>query len=144
MSSGKKFEELAEMISRFRGPNGCAWKKQLNLHNLPPFSKAEFQELMQAVEKEDWENLREELGDVLFHILLYCEIAKEQKKFTIDDVLEEIVEKMKRRNPHVYGNVKCTDPKEIAEMWEEIKKQEKKERQEKKEKLEKINRKNKW
>ncbi len=133
----KRFDELAEMISTFRGPKGCAWKKQLNLTNLPPFSREEFQELMVAVEKEDWENLREELGDVLFHILLYAEIAKEQKKFTIDDVLEEIVEKMKRRNPHVYGSVKCTDPKEIEKMWEEIKKQEKKDKQEKKERMEK-------
>lgn len=127
----KKFEELAEMITTFRGPHGCAWKKQLNLHNLPPYSKEEFEELMQAVEKEDWENLKEELGDVLFHILLYAEIAKEQGKFTIGDVLKEIIEKMKRRNPHVYGNVKCTDPKEIAEMWEEIKRKEKLEKIEK-------------
>lgn len=128
----KKFNELVEMISTFRGPNGCAWKRNLTLKTLPPFSKAEFEELMQAVEKEDWENLKEELGDVLFHILLYCEIAKEQGKFDINDVLAEIIEKMKRRNPHVYGSVKCTDPKEIEKMWEEIKKQEKKEKLEKK------------
>jgi len=133
-TSSKKFEELAEMISTFRGPNGCAWKKQLNLHNLPPYSREEFQELLTAVEKEDWENLREELGDVLFHILMYSQIAKEQKKFDINDVLKEIIEKMKRRNPHVYGNLKCTDPKEIEKMWEEIKKQEKKEKEKMKDK----------
>ena len=133
----KKFEELAKMISTFRGPNGCAWKKQLNLHNLPPYSKAEFEELMQAIEKEDWENLKEELGDVLFHILLYSQIAKEQGKFDIDDVLGEIVEKMHRRNPHVFGSVKCTDPKEIEKMWEEIKRKEKLEKKQKQEKMKK-------
>lgn len=116
------------MISTFRGPNGCAWKKQLNLHNLPPYSKAEFEELLTAVEKEDWENLKEELGDVLFHVLLYCEIAKEQGKFDIGDVIAENIEKMKRRNPHVYGTLKCTDPKEIEKMWEEIKHKEKMEK----------------
>ncbi len=124
----KKFDDLLEVIDTLRGPNGCAWKRQLTLKTLPPYSREEFQELMQAIEKEDWVNLREELGDVLFHILLYCQIAKEQGKFTAEDVVSEIIEKMKRRNPHVYGSVKCTDLKEIEKMWAKIKKKEKKEK----------------
>ncbi len=126
-----KFDELLKVIETLRGPNGCAWKKALTLKTLPPYSKEEFEELMQAIEKQDWDNLKEELGDVLFHVLLYCQIAKEHGKFNVEDVLSEIIDKMKRRNPHVYGNLKLTDLKEIEKMWEKIKKQEKREKLEK-------------
>ncbi len=128
----KKFDELVEVIETLRGPNGCAWKRRLNLKTLPPYSKEEFQELIEAIEKEDWENLKEELGDVLFHVLMYCQIAKEQGKFNVEEVLEEIIDKMKRRNPHVYGTLKITDPDEIEKMWEEIKKKEKQNKAKKK------------
>ncbi|MFH1246910.1 MAG: MazG nucleotide pyrophosphohydrolase domain-containing protein [Candidatus Micrarchaeota archaeon] len=134
----KKFDELEEMIAHLRGPSGCAWKRQLTLKTLPKYSKEEFQELMTAIEKEDWDNLKEELGDLMFHLLFYCQLAKEQGKFTVEDVLNEIIEKMRRRNPHIYGSVKCTDLKEIERVWEEIKQQEKKEKKEKMEKAEKI------
>ncbi len=122
----QKFNELVEIIGTLR--KKCKWKKALTLHDVPKYSKSEFEELMQAVEKEDWENLREELGDVLFHVLLYAEIAKEQGKFDIGDVIQESIEKMKRRNPHVYGNVKATTIEEIEKMWQEIKKKEKEEK----------------
>ncbi len=125
MTTRAKFKDLVEMVALFRSPRGCAWKRQLTLRSLPPYSRSEFEELMQAVEKEDWDNLREELGDVLFHIVLYAEIAKEQGKFDISDVVNDIHGKMVRRNPHVYGNLKLTDPIEIEKMWQEIKKKEK-------------------
>jgi len=132
MAKKANFNDLVEMIALFRSPRGCAWKRQLSLRTLPPYSRSEFEELMQAVQREDWDNLREELGDVLFHIVLYAEIAKEQGKFNINDVVDDIHKKMVRRNPHVYGNLKLTDPKEIEKMWQEIKR---------KEKLEKVKRK---
>ena len=134
-----KFNELVGIISHLR--KKCAWKKALTLHDVPEYSKSEFDELMQAVEKEDWENLREELGDVLFHILLYAEIAKEQGKFDIDDVIQESIEKMKRRNPHIYGTVKATTPEEIEKMWQEVKRKEKLEKAKELEKIKKKQRK---
>ena len=125
----EKFNELVNVISTLRGPNGCNWKKALTLHTLPPYSREEFEELMQAVKNQDWENIREELGDVLFHVLLYSQIASEQGKFSVDDVLDEIIAKMRRRNPHVFGNLKITNPAEIEKMWAEIKRKEKKEKE---------------
>ncbi len=122
----QKFNELVRIIGTLR--KKCNWKKALTLHDIPKYSRSEFEELMQAVEKEDWENLREELGDVLFHVLLYAQIAKEQGKFDIGDVIQESIEKMKRRNPHVYGNVKATTLEEIEKMWQEVKKKEKEEK----------------
>ncbi len=131
----KKFDELVDIIATLR--EKCAWKRQLTLRSLPPYSKSEFGELITAVEKEDWDNLREELGDVLFHVLLYSQIAKERGKFTIEDVIEENIDKMKRRNPHVYGSLKLTDPVEIEKMWQEVKRKEKEDKEKKIEKQKK-------
>lgn len=120
-----QFKDLVEMVALFRSPQGCAWKRQLTLKSLQEYNRKEFEELMQAIEKEDWNNLREELGDVLFQIVLYAQIAKEKGKFDISDVVNDIHEKMVRRNPHVYGPVKCDNPAEIEKMWQEIKRKEK-------------------
>ena len=87
--------------------------------------REEAEEAVQAVDKNDMENLCEELGDVLFQVMLNSQIAKEKGLFSIDDVIGGICEKMVRRHPHVFGDIEVNSPEEALALWKEIKLQEK-------------------
>ncbi len=125
----ESFEELLKVMERLR--KECDWDKEQSFETLVPYTLEEAQEIAEAVEKKDWDNLKEELGDVLYHILFYSEIAKEQGLFDIKDVLKEARKKLVRRHPHVFGDVKVSGVKEIKENWKRIKEEEKKEKEKK-------------
>jgi uncharacterized protein YabN with tetrapyrrole methylase and pyrophosphatase domain len=106
----KEFKHLVDILNRLRDPEkGCPWDLKQTSHSLIPNFVEELYEAVEAIENNDTEHLREELGDLLLHIVFQAKIAEEQGDFTIRDVLEDISEKLKRRHPHVFGEVKGKD-----------------------------------
>lgn len=123
------FDELVETFAILRGPNGCPWDKKQTHESLIKCLQNESQELIEAIEKKDDENMKEELGDVLLQVLMHSQLAAEEGKFTIQDVIDGLYEKLHRRHPHVFGqHPKAATPEEALAVWKEMKK---KERQEK-------------
>ena len=122
------FEDLINIIAELRSDHGCPWDKEQTYESLKKCLADETEEVFQAVDNKDMENLCEELGDVLLQVVLYSQIAKEQGGFTIDDVIEGISQKMVRRHPHVFGDIEVNSPEEALALWKEIKLQEKAEK----------------
>ena len=119
------YEELLNVIAQLRGEHGCPWDKAQTHESLIPCLRNECEEVVQAIEQHDEENLCEELGDVLLQVLLHARIAEEEGQFTMADVVNGLAEKMVRRHPHVFGNEECGSPEQNQARWEEIKRQEK-------------------
>jgi tetrapyrrole methylase family protein/MazG family protein len=129
----RRFESLVEIVAHLRGPDGCPWDKEQTHLSLAPYAIEEVFEFVEALEKKDNDptefNLKEELGDVLFQIILHCQLAKERNAFDIHDVIEIINQKMVRRHPHVFADTKADNADEVIRNWEQIKKQEKEKKQ---------------
>lgn len=119
------FEDLVNIISELRSDHGCPWDRNQTYESLKVCLQEESQEVFDAIDNKDMENLCEELGDVLLQVVMNSQIAKEEDSFTIDDVVNGICEKMIRRHPHVFGNVKVNSQEESLALWNEIKKREK-------------------
>jgi tetrapyrrole methylase family protein/MazG family protein len=111
-------------MKRLRGENGCPWDHEQTHESLKPYLLEETYEVLEAIDKQDDEEMSEELGDLLLQIVFHAQIATEKGKFTIDDVARKIVEKLKRRHPHVFGKTKVKGSDEVLKNWEEIKKDE--------------------
>ncbi len=123
------FNDLVETFAVLRGPNGCPWDKKQTHESLIKCLRNESQELIEAIEKKDDENMKEELGDVLLQVLMHSQIAAEEGKFTIEDVMEGLYDKLHRRHPHVFGeHAKAATAEEALEVWREMKKKEREER----------------
>ena len=119
------FQELEAIIAALRAPDGCPWDREQTFESMKQYLSNETDEVFQAVDSQDTDNLCEELGDVLLQVLLYSQIAKDQGLFDIHDVIDAISRKMIRRHPHVFAGVTISSPEEGTAMWEAIKKQEK-------------------
>lgn len=119
------FQELTDIIAALRAPDGCPWDREQTFETMKKYLIDETQEVIQAVDQQDTENLCEELGDVLLQILLFSQIAKDQGLFDISHVIDAISRKMIRRHPHVFSGVIFSSPEERNAMWETIKQQEK-------------------
>jgi len=102
--AAKKFVKLLEIVETLRGPDGCPWDKEQTHESLLPYFIEEAYEVMESVDDEDWKTFQEELGDILLHVALQAQIAKEDKKFNIVDSLDTVNEKLVRRHPHVFGD----------------------------------------
>ncbi len=118
------FNKLIKVMDRLRGDGGCPWDLEQTRQSLKPFLLEETYEVLEAIEEKDAEVLKEELGDVLFQVVFHARIAKEKGEFTIEDVLRELTDKMIRRHPHVFSNVKVGTAKEALVRWEKLKNQE--------------------
>ena len=116
------FADLVETFAILRGPDGCPWDKKQTHQSLIKNLREESEELVAAIEKNDAENMKEELGDVLLQVLLHAQIAKEEGLFTIDDVIQGLYDKLHYRHPHVFGDVKAKSPDEALAVWKEMKK----------------------
>ena len=117
-----KFEQLVNTVSVLRGPDGCPWDKKQTHESLIKCLQNESQEVIEAIEKKDDENLKEELGDVLLQVLMHAQLAKEEGKFTIEDVIVYLDEKLHRRHPHVFGDhAKAASAEEALAVWREMK-----------------------
>jgi ATP diphosphatase len=122
------FKDLVALMSRLRSPEGCPWDREQTYATLAPMLLEEAYEAFEAVEDAREgrpENLREELGDLLFQIVFYAQVARERGEFTIDDVTDSIHTKMVRRHPHVFGDVTVRDNEELLRNWEAMKAEEK-------------------
>jgi len=102
----------------------CPWDKKQTIHTLRPQTLEEVYELTDAINNEDWKGIKEELGDLLLHIVFYSKIGSEQKQFTLEDVIEGVCNKLVNRHPHIYSNVKVENDTEVKQNWEKIKQQE--------------------
>lgn len=119
------FNELLEILTKLRSPEGCKWDKAQTHETLIKCLKEESQEVIAAIENKDDDNLQEELGDLLLQVVFHAAIAQEQKRFTIKDVIDGLNQKLLRRHPHVFGGAKAATPEEALAQWKEIKRQEK-------------------
>ena len=120
------FLKLIDIFERLRAPDGCPWDKEQTHESLLPYFLEETYEVIESVELNDWVTLKEELGDVLLHVFLQAQIARESNKFDIQDTLNGINEKLIRRHPHVFGNKKVNKSFQAKKNWEVIKHTEKK------------------
>ncbi len=121
-------EELIEVIRVLRSENGCVWDRAQTHESLRPNMLEEAYEAVDAINKGDILNLREELGDVLLQVLLHSQIASESNEFNIEDVAKELKDKLIHRHPHVFGNDKADTPEDVIKNWERLKQEEKKDR----------------
>jgi len=123
------FNDLVELMATLRSPEGCPWDREQTYASLAPMLLEEAYEAFESVEEAREGNagaLRDELGDLLFQIIFYAQVAKERGDFTIVDVTDSIHSKMVRRHPHVFGNDTAENSEEVLKNWEAIKAQEKK------------------
>ena len=118
----KSFLGLVEIMDTLR--EQCPWDKKQTIHSLRSNTIEELYELVAAIIDEDWKGMKEELGDMLLHILFYARIGKEQGAFTLDEVIEGISKKLIHRHPHIYGDVKVNNEEDVKKNWEQLKLQE--------------------
>lgn len=118
-AAGYSFERLQEVLDELR--EKCPWDKKQTIHTLRQLTIEECYELADAITTDDWNGIKEELGDVLLHILFYAKIATEQNIFTIHDVVETVRAKMISRHPHIYGDVVVENEDDVKRNWENLK-----------------------
>jgi len=123
----QSFYELVRVMERLRAENGCPWDRKQTHESLKPYLIEETYEVISAIDSGNDDELKEELGDLLLQIVFHAQIAKEDGRFDIDDVAKTIVEKLIRRHPHVFGDLKVSGSDEVLQNWEKIKKEEGKE-----------------
>ena len=124
LSAPGSFSFLQDIVARLRAPDGCPWDREQTHQSLRPFLLEETYEALEALDLEDTERLREELGDLLLEVLLQVQIAAEGGEFKMPDVLGGIITKLIRRHPHVFGEGEATTPGEVISRWQEIKREE--------------------
>ncbi|PAW12031.1 nucleoside triphosphate pyrophosphohydrolase [Vibrio sp. V1B] len=119
-------EQLEQIMAKLRDPDGgCPWDLKQNFDTIVPHTIEETYEVVDAIQNRDWPNLQEELGDLLFQVIFYSQIAKEQGLFDFSDVVETVNEKLTRRHPHVFSDVEFESDEEINANWEAEKAKEK-------------------
>ncbi|MBC8382268.1 MAG: nucleoside triphosphate pyrophosphohydrolase [Candidatus Cloacimonetes bacterium] len=122
----KEFDKLVQIMKILRDPEkGCPWDKLQTPASLRPHMIEEVYELSEAIDHKDNAHMKEELGDLLLHIVFQAKIAEEEDRFTMQDILASINEKMERRHPHIFGDISVQDHKEVEHNWEKIKRKEK-------------------
>lgn len=119
MDYTKNFERLVTIMNELR--EKCPWDKKQTIQTLRSMTIEETYELADAITEENWQEIKEELGDILLHIVFYVRIATEQNKFTLNDVLEMICNKLIIRHPHIYADTKVNDDEDVKRNWEKIK-----------------------
>jgi nucleoside triphosphate diphosphatase len=128
VSTGEKFEKAVAIMARLRAPGGCPWDREQTFDTIKRYTLEETYEVLEAIDNRDWQELPGELGDLLLQVLFYAEMAQEENRFSIDDVLDALSNKLIARHPHVFGEVKAEDAHTVLKNWESLKAQEKKKR----------------
>ena len=118
------FEGIQQLVATLRSPEGCPWDREQSADSLKHLFLEECYELVEAIEEGDVEKIAEELGDVLFHGASQIQIADEQGDFSGSDVFRQVIEKLVRRHPHVFGDAIVEDAEQAVPRWDEIKRQE--------------------
>jgi MazG family protein len=137
--AGKRFSDAVAIMARLRGPGGCPWDREQTFETIRKYTLEEVYEVFDAIERQDWSELKAELGDLLLQVLFYAQMADEPGHFTISDVLDTLNAKLVRRHPHVFGDAAAAaagnraegieteniDAGQVLRNWEEIKRLEK-------------------
>ena len=118
-SSASTFERLVGIMDELR--EKCPWDKKQTIHTLRQMTLEETYELTDAITENDWKGIKEELGDLMLHLVFYAKIGTEQNQFTLTDVLEGISNKLIARHPHIYGDVKVENEEDVKRNWEKLK-----------------------
>ena len=124
-SIGQKFERLVEIMARLRAPDGCPWDREQTFDTIKPYTLEETYEVLDAIDRRDWGDLAEEIGDYLLQAVFYAQMGREQGLFKIEDALDAINEKLVRRHPHVFADAIAETPADVKARWDVIKEQEK-------------------
>jgi tetrapyrrole methylase family protein / MazG family protein len=121
LDTNQSFQKLQETIKELRGENGCPWDKRQTTASLVTYLHAEFNELMEGIANNDPENICEELGDLLYLIIMIAEIHEKINAFTMHKVIHTVTEKLIRRHPHVFAGATVLNEDELTEQWQAIK-----------------------
>lgn len=121
VSAGEWFEKLVAVQKRLRAPQGCPWDREQTHATLRPYLIEEAYEVIDALDSGDDAKFAEEMGDLLLQVVFHSEIAREQRRFNVADVVREVHDKMVRRHPHVFGEVRARNSAEVLQNWERIK-----------------------
>lgn len=119
MNQKSNIDRLVSIMDELR--EKCPWDKKQNIHTLRQQTIEETYELADAITDKDWNAIKEELGDLLLHIIFYSKIATEENKFTLQQVIDGICDKLIKRHPHIYGDVEVNDEEDVKKNWEQIK-----------------------
>jgi MazG family protein len=123
---GGKFQKLVEIMSRLRAPGGCPWDREQTFDSIKPYTLEETYEVLDAIDRRDWDELRAELGDFMLQAVFFAQMASEEKLFDIGDSLDAINEKLVRRHPHVFADETAATGEDVKKRWDEIKAEERK------------------
>jgi MazG family protein len=127
-ATGERFERAVSIMARLRGPGGCPWDREQTFDSIKPYTLEETYEVLEAIDNRDWDELRGELGDLLLQVLFYSQMAQEEGRFSINDVLDRLSNKLIDRHPHVFANVSAETSADVLRNWEALKAGEKKKR----------------
>src|SRR5579871_4291953 len=127
-AAGEKFQKLVSLMAQLRAPGGCPWDREQTFDTIKPYTLEETYEVLDAIDRRDWNDLAEELGDYILQAVFYAEIAAEQDLFHIGNALEAINQKLIRRHPHVFGNASAETAGDVKRIWGEVKSAEKKDK----------------
>ena len=127
-STGEKFQQLVGIMARLRAPNGCPWDREQTFDSIKPYTLEETYEVLDAIDRRDWKEVAEELGDLLLQVVFYAQMAEEQKLFDIGAALDAVNQKLIRRHPHVFGEETAQTAGDVKRIWGDIKAAEKKDK----------------
>ena len=128
LTPGNRFDELVALMARLRAPDGCPWDQKQTFDTIKSYLLEETYEVLDAIDGRDWPALAEELGDLLLQPVFFAQMASEAGHFKIDDSLKAINDKLIRRHPHIFGDVKADTADDVKRNWDQIKAQEKAEK----------------
>src|SRR5438067_2206162 len=124
-ATGDRFERAVAIMARLRAPGGCPWDREQTFDTIKPFTLEETYEVLEAIDNRDWNELPGELGDLLLQVLFYSQMAQDEQRFSINDVLERLSTKLVNRHPHVFGDVTAETSADVLRNWESLKAEEK-------------------
>ena len=127
-TAGEKFQKLVAIMARLRAPDGCPWDREQTFDSIKPYTLEETYEVLDAIERRQWKDLAEELGDFLLQAVFYAQMGSEQGLFRIEDALDAINEKLVRRHPHVFGEESAESAGDVKRIWAGVKAAEKKDK----------------
>jgi MazG family protein len=131
-TTGERFERAVAIMARLRAPGGCPWDREQTFDSIRRYTVEETYEVLEAIDNRDWEELPGELGDLLLQVLFYSQMAQEESRFSIDDVLDRLARKLTERHPHVFGETEARTSAEVLRNWERLKAEEEKQKKQKK------------
>jgi MazG family protein len=120
-AAGEKFQQLVALMARLRAPGGCPWDREQTFDSIKPYTLEETYEVLDAIDRREWKDLAEELGDFILQAVFYAQMAGDQELFSISDALDAINAKLVRRHPHVFGDRPADTPSDVLKIWGEAK-----------------------